>query len=145
MHIAGTQQENLLNYANRKSNLRRCLVAALAYLATTWVSVWLLRHSLLDAPLMVRALVSLLPVVPIVFAIRAVVRLVLSGDEMQRRIDLEALAVAALVVGFGCLSVSLLLVAEVIEVSARQAMIWVFPAHWIVYALARIWAQRRYQ
>ena len=134
-----------MSYGSRKPNLSRCLVAALAYLATTWISVWLLKHSLLDASSMLRALVSLLPVVPIAFAIRAVVRLVLGGDEMQRHIDLEALAIAAVVVGFGCLTLSLLLVAEVIDVSARHAMLWVFPAQWVAYALARIWAQRRYR
>ncbi|HET9032678.1 MAG TPA: hypothetical protein VFN25_07210 [Dokdonella sp.] len=134
-----------MTHENRKMNLGNCLAAALAYVATTWFCLWLLEHSLLDAPLMLRTLVSLLPVVPILFAIRAVVRLLLAGDEMQRRIDLEALAIAAVAVGLGCLTLSLLLVANVIALSARDAMRWVFPAQWIAYGLARIWAQRRYQ
>ena len=132
-------------HENRKTNLGNCFAAALAYVATTWLCLWLLKHSLLDAPLITRTLVSLLPVVPIVFAIRAVVRLVLAGDEMQRRIDLEALAIAAVATGLGCLTLSLLLAANVIALSARNAMLWIFPAQWIAYGLARIWAQRRYR
>ncbi len=134
-----------MTYGKRKSNLTSCFVAALAYLATTWFCVWLLKNSLHDASLMLRAGVSLLPIVPIAFAIRAVVRLVLDGDELQRRIDLEALAISAVAVGLGCLTLSLLLVAGVMQLTAQQALRWVFPALWIVYGLARVWAQRRYQ
>jgi hypothetical protein len=129
----------------RKSNLGSCLVSALAYVVTTWLCVWLLKHALLDAPLAVRAMVSLLPLVPIMFAVRTVVRMVLARDELQRRIDLEALAISAVIVGMACLTASLLLMAEVIAFPARQVMLWVFPAQWITYVLARIWAQRRYQ
>lgn len=128
-----------------RHELRGCFFAALAYLATTWISVWLLKYSLGNAPLALRALVSLLPVIPIGFAIRAVVNLVRAGDELQRRIDLEALAIAAVVVGLGCLTLSFLLTADVVNFSARQAMVWVFPAQWIAYVVARTMAQRRYR
>ena len=134
-----------MKHVNRKTSLANCLVSALAYLATTWVCVWLLKHRLLDAPVVVRALVSLMPVIPIGFAIGAVVSLVRGGDELQRRIDLEALAIAAVAIGLGCLTLSFLLLAHVLDLSAREALLWVFPAQWIAYGLARIWAQRRYR
>ena len=92
-----------------------------------------------------RALVSLLPLVPIGLAVRAVVNLVHAGDELQRRIDVETLATSAVLVGMGCLTLSLLLLSGVIDFSAREALVWVFPAQWIVYGLARFHAQRRYQ
>lgn len=129
----------------KRRELRACFIAALAYLIITWICVWLLRHSLLDAPVSLRALVSLLPLVPIGLAVRAVVNLVRAGDELQRRIDVEALATAAVLVGMGCLTLSLLLLAGVVDFSARVAMAWVFPAYWIVFGLARFQAQRRYQ
>ena len=128
-----------------RRELGACFIAALAYLIITWICVWLLRHSLVDASITLRALVSLLPLVPIGFAVRAVVNLVRGGDELQRRIDLEALAMAAVLVGMGCLTLSFLLLAGVVDFSASAAMAWVFPAYWIVYALARLHAQRRYQ
>lgn len=129
----------------KRRELGACFIAALAYLVITWVCVWLLRHALLDAPVAWRALVSLLPLVPIGLAVRAVVNLVRAGDELQRRIDVEALATSAVLVGMGCLTLSLLLLAGVIDFSAREALVWVFPAQWIVYGLARFNAQRRYQ
>lgn len=84
-------------------------------------------------------------VIPIGLAVRAVVNLVRAGDEMQRRIDLEALAIAAVVVPMGCLTLSFLLLAGVVDFSAREALVWVFPAHWIAFGLARLMTQRRYQ
>lgn len=125
-------------------HLRDCFLAALGYVATTWVCIGLLRHALVDAPTVLRAAIALLPVVPIVLATRAVVRLVRAGDELQRRIDLEALVIAGVVVGLACLTASLLEAADVIELSARQALIWIFPAQWIAYVLARVWTRRRY-
>ena len=128
-----------------RRELGACVIAALAYLVTTWICVWLLRQSLVDASIALRALVSLLPLIPIGLAVRAVVNLVRAGDELQRRIDVEALAIAAVLVGMGCLTLSFLLLAGVVDFSASAAMAWVFPAYWIVYGLARFHAQRRYQ
>src|SRR5690554_8195362 len=101
--------------------LRESLLAASVYLLTTWTCVWLLRHPLADAATWLRAGVGLLPVLAIGWAIRVVVRQALAGDELQRRINLEAIAVAALVVGLGSLTLSLLVVADVIAVSGQRS------------------------
>ncbi len=97
---------------SRSRRLRGCAIATLAYLATTALSVWLLKDLIADAPTSLRAMVSLLPVIPIAFAIREVLRLVRASDELQRRIDLEALATAALVVGLAGLSLGFLVSAQ---------------------------------
>lgn len=125
--------------------LRNGFLAALAYVATTWLCIWLLKHPLHDAAIGWRALVGLLPLLPIALAVRVVVNLVLAGDELQRRIDLEAMAVASITLGLGALTLSLLLIAQVVSLSARQALAWVFPALWLGYAAARLWAARRYR
>lgn len=125
--------------------IRSCALTAMAYMATTWISLRLLSDALADAPLGLRVLVALLPVVPIGFAIRAVVRLVRAGDELQRRIDVEALAIAALVAGLGALSASLLIIAGAFETSARTALAWVLPALSVTYVFARIVTARRYR
>ena len=125
--------------------LRDCFVASLAYVFTVWASIWLLRNVLVDAATWLRTLVVLLPVLPMAFAIRAVVKIVLAGDEMQRRIDLEAIAIAALAVSLGTLTLSLLMVVKVVAISGQDALVWVFPALWIGYSFARAWAARRYR
>ncbi len=125
--------------------LRGCLIASLAYLATTGLCVWLLRDVLSGAPSGLRAVVSLLPIIPIGFTIREVLHLVRDSDELQRRIDLESLATAALAVGLACLSLGLLVGADVVEISGKTVLNWVFPALSVTYLAARVRAQRRYR
>ena len=129
----------------RSHRLRGCALASLAYLAATALSVWLLKDVIADAPTSLRAVVSLLPLVPIAYAIREVLRLVRANDELQRRIDLEALAIAALVVGLVCLSLGFLVSAQVFEIEGSTVLVWMFPAMSITYLLARIRAQRYYR
>ncbi len=125
--------------------LRRCFLSTLVYVVTVWCVVWLLKHPLLDADTSVRAVVALLPMLPITYVVRLLLQHVMSGDEMQQRIDLEAIAVAGIVVSLGTLTLSLLMIAGVFHTTGRQAMAWVFPALWIAYGFARAWAARRYQ
>lgn len=125
--------------------LRGSLLAGLAYIGVTWVCVWLLKHPLAEAALGWRTLVALLPLLPMGFAIRIVVRAMLAGDELQRRIDLEAMAVASLVVGLGSLTLTLLIVAGVFTISGQDALVWVLPALAVSYVLARLRAMARYQ
>ena len=129
----------------KSSSLLSCFLTALVYIATTWIVVWLLRHTLANAAPGLRALVAMLPVLPIVLVVRILVRMMLAGDELQQRIDLEAIAISALGVSLGTLTLSLLMVAGVIDVTGRQALVWVFPAIWIAYGFARAWATRRYR
>ncbi|MEO7934863.1 MAG: hypothetical protein ABIR27_01250 [Dokdonella sp.] len=134
-----------MNSVKTRRELRGCFFAALVYLATTWVWVWLLRHPLVEAGLAVRAAVSLIPMIPIGFAVGAVLRLVRAGDELERRIDLEALAIAAVAVGMAALTLNVLMDAQVIEISAHLATVWIFPTLLLTYAVTKIWARSRYQ
>lgn len=134
-----------MTLSKRRPVLSGCFVAALTYLATTWVCVGLLRHSLADAGTAVRTVVSLIPLIPIGFAIRAVLQLVRNGDELERRIDLEALAIAAVAVGMAALTLNLLMDAHVIEISSHLATVWIFPGLLLTYAAAKFWARSRYQ
>lgn len=121
------------------------LLPALAYILVTGICMWLLKSPLAEAGLWLRAGVSLVPVIPIALTVRAVVRKVAERDEMHRRIDLEALAASSVLVALGTLTLSLLMVAGVFHVTGRQALQWILPALWIGYALARVWAARRYK
>ncbi len=132
-----------MTYTNRPL-VHACLLSALAYIATTWISMRLLAGAMVDAPIAMRVVVGLLPVIPIGLAIRAFVQLMRAGDELQRRIDVEALAIAALAIGLGALTASLLIVAGAFDTTAQKALVWVFPALVLTYLFARILACRRY-
>jgi hypothetical protein len=68
-------------------------IAMTAYLAVVGLSVWVLRHLVTSGPLYY--LIALLPVVPIVFVLVAVVRYLRASDEFTRIVQLEALAASA--------------------------------------------------
>lgn len=125
----------------RRRYLREFLPAMLAYVVAVIASVSLLKH--VDEPVL-RAMVALMPVPPIAFAMRAMVRRIRDADELQRQIELEALSVATLLVSLGYLTAGFLQKAGVIDVPSSVAMIWVFPLVCVVYGFAKILVNRRY-
>ncbi|MFT4248875.1 MAG: hypothetical protein QM581_12750 [Pseudomonas sp.] len=120
---------------------RELVPALLAYVAV--MLVW--RH-VLDglAATWLRVLVALLPALLVLWVIRAKVRYVRDSDELQRRIELESAGIAAGLVGGGYMVASFLQSAGLIDVQATSAMLWVFPALCLVYAIARLLIARRY-
>jgi hypothetical protein len=86
---------------------------------------------------------TLLPVLPVLFVVRAKVRLVLGSDELEQRIHLIGLAVAATVVSTLSLVGGFLAAADVIQLDGT-ILIWVWPTLMLVYAAGRGWASRRY-
>jgi hypothetical protein len=114
-----------------------------AYIIVLVVSLFLLR-SLELAPLP-RTLVALLPVPPIAMTLRAMIRYIRDADEMQQRIELEAVSLATAVVALGYMTGGFLQLAEVIDVPSGVAMLWVFPLLCIGYGLAKVVVSRRYR
>ena len=92
-----------------------------------------------------RALVALLPVPPIALVMHAFLRYLRQVDEFQRRIELEAIGVGALVVSMLYVVAAFLQIGKVIDVPASAAMIWVFPSMCIGYGLGKFLAHRRYR
>ena len=86
---------------------------------------------------------AVLPVVPVLFVVRAMVRLVLGSDELEQRIHLIGLAIAATVVSTLSLAGGFLAAADVIQLDGA-ILIWVWPTLVAVYAAGRGWASRRY-
>ena len=75
-----------------------------------------------------RTVLAVLPLVPILFLIRALVRVIRDQDELERRIDMEAIAISSMVTGFGFFSLGLLLSARVgWTMSAEALAIGVMP------------------
>jgi hypothetical protein len=111
--------------AVHKRYLREFFPAMGAYVALLFLSVWWLKT--LEGTT-ARAVVTLLPVLPIAFVIRAMVRVIRDQDEFERRIDLEAIAIAGGLAGFGFFTYGMLLNAHVVPTPQAEAVaIWVLP------------------
>lgn len=132
-------------YASRASRdyRRQIMPAMLVYMAVVFGSSWLLKHFVQPLPL--RALIAIAPALPIFFVLRAFLRYLRSIDEMQRRIEMEAIGVAALCVSQLYLVGGFLQIGKVIAVPADVAMIWVFPLMCLSYAVGKFIALRRYR
>ncbi|MFT3763761.1 MAG: hypothetical protein QM761_14365 [Pseudoxanthomonas sp.] len=91
-----------------------------------------------------RVLVALLPAVLLALVIRAMMRYVRDSDEMQRRIELESIAIAAGLVSTIYMTLGFLQNAKLIAVRADTAMLWVFPALCALYGLVKLFITRRY-
>lgn len=93
-----------------------------------------------------RIVLALLPLLPIVLVIRAIVRVIRDQDELERRIDLEAIAIAAMSAGFGYFSFGLLLSAGVgWAVDPAAVAIWVMPCLFAGFGVAKLLVARRYR
>lgn len=90
-----------------------------------------------------QVLVALLPALLIALVIRAMARHVLRADEMQQRVELMAVGVAAAMVAVGYSLVAFLDMAELITVSSAPALLMVFPALCLGYGFSRVVLQRR--
>ncbi len=132
-------------YSSRASRdyRRRLWPAMILYTALVLASTWLLKHYQMAMPL--RALIAIAPALPISFVMFAFLRYLRTVDEMQRRIEMEAVGVAALIVSQVYLAGGFLQLGKVIDVPAGVAMIWVFPLMCFTYAIGKFRATRRYR
>lgn len=122
--------------------LREFVPAIVGYVVTMLASVWLLKHAV-DAPAL-RALVALAPAAFLALTMRAMMRYIRDADELQRRIEVEAIGIATALVSLGYFAAGLLQSAKVIALPAAAAMIWVFPLVCAVYGVAKAVISRRY-
>ena len=112
------------------------------YAVSLFVSVWLIKRGIESVPL--RAVVALLPVAAIALLMGAALRYLREIDELQRRIETEAIGIASLLVALVYFGGGLLEKASVVEVDAGAAMIWVFPLLCLVYGIAKMSLAKRY-
>ncbi|MCD9029069.1 hypothetical protein LDO26_12745 [Luteimonas sp. BDR2-5] len=122
--------------------LREFLPAMLGYVLVLFAATLALRHVEHAA---LRILLALAPVVPIGFAARAMLRFVRDVDELQRKIELEALALAALVLTAGSFALGLLVSARVLSVSGQVVLIWILPGYMLLYGVFKCVSARRYR
>ena len=91
-----------------------------------------------------RVVVALLPAAIVLWMMRVVVRYVRQSDEMQRRIELESIAIAAMLVSSAYMAAGFLQTAKLIDVPAKVAMLWVFPLLCMTYGVVKVAIARRY-
>ncbi len=105
-------------------------------------SIWVIKHGIASLPL--RAVIAVLPALAIVLLMRAALRYLREIDELQRRIETEAIGAASLLVSVLYFAGGLLQKAKVIEIGSATAMIWVFPMLMLFYGVAKFVFTRRY-
>lgn len=116
-------------------------LSAMAAYTLVMLFVWPRVRGLESLPL--RALGALAPMVPLLAAVRAIVRRVLAGDELELRVHLVAASIAACAVGVATMAAGFLAAAQALEVPG-SALVFVFPGLVVTWGLALAWARRRY-
>ena len=129
--------------ALRSRYLREFMPAMAGYVITLFLSVWLLKRGVEEPGL--RALVALLPVPAIGMALRAIIRYIRDVDELQQRIELEAVSFAAAFISMLYIAGGFLQLAKVIDIPSGVAMIWVFPLICLSYGFAKMVVARRFR
>ena len=125
----------------RKRYTREVMLAMAGYVVLLVLSILLLKR-LEDG--LLRALTALLPVPPMMLVLRAMIRYIRDADELQQRIELEAVSFATAFISLVYLTGGFLQSAKVIDVPSNVAMIWVFPLVCLSYGLAKAVVARRY-
>lgn len=115
-------------------------IAGVLYAAITLVATAALNR--LEPALPLRILLALAPVVPALLMLRAYVIFFRAMDEFHRRVQGEAILIAAGLVGFGSLGYGFL---EAFADAPRIGFIWVLPAMIILFGLAQPFVAKRYR
>jgi hypothetical protein len=115
----------------------------IGYCLLLFASVWLIRLGI--EPLALKALVALLPVLPLALLLRVALRYLREVDELQRRIETESISIASLLLSLLYFAAGLLQLAKVVAIDGGVAMMWVFPLLMLSYGIAKFFAVRRYR
>ncbi|RYD16052.1 MAG: hypothetical protein EOP90_04430 [Lysobacteraceae bacterium] len=100
-------------------------------------------HAKSEASLSLRAMLALLPTLPVIGVAVVIAWRVLSGDELEQRLHMNALGIAAAIVCVLSLVGGFLAAAKVATFGG-DVLIWVFPVACVTYAIARSVLARRY-
>ena len=119
--------------------VREFFPAMVAYMILLFVSMPLVKlvHW---TPL--KTLVVLLPVLPMVLVMRAMLRLLLGSDELEQRQQLYAISLAAMGIGLLSFAGGFLQIAGLMPV--ENALILVLPCMFLLYGGSLWWVKRKY-
>ena len=129
----------------KRQYMREFLPAMGGYMLALPVSILLLLW--VDLPIALQVVVALLPVVPMVpmvMVMRAMLRHMLRQDEMQQRIELQAVAITCAVIGIATFSLGFLQNVRLLP-SPPWLLLWVLPLMIGSYGVARALVSRGYR
>lgn len=124
----------------RRRYARDMAVSAAFYVACVFAAAFAIRN--LAPPQWALIVLSLLPVAPALFGLRAYLVYTRSLDEFQRGLQNEALIVATGIILFGSFTYGFL---EEWANFPHVPLIWVFPTFSFVFGIAHILIRRRYK
>ncbi|MGA7296487.1 MAG: hypothetical protein WBW92_03110 [Rhodanobacteraceae bacterium] len=87
--------------------------------------------------------IALLPALPVFLILRAMLRLLLASDELEQRMQLQAIAISAMSVGLVSFAAAFLVAADLLPVD--NLLMLVLPALIGVYGVALTWIKRQYR
>lgn len=122
--------------------LREFLPAMAGYVLSVPVSIALMLT--VELPPAAKVLVALLPVLPMLLVVWAILRNLQRLDELQQRIQTQAICVASSVVGMLTFALGFLQNAGLLP-SPRWVMLWVLPVMIWVWGVATAVIARRYR
>lgn len=122
--------------------LREFAPAMLGYVIVLPISIVLLLR--VDMPPALQGMVALLPMLPMLFVMRAILRHMLRQDEMQQRIELQAVAITCALIGIATFGVGFLQNVRLLP-SPPWLMLWILPLMIGTYGVARALVTRRYR
>ncbi|MCC7095557.1 MAG: hypothetical protein IT472_00035 [Thermomonas sp.] len=125
-----------------KRYVRALIPIMVFYSLALFASTWAIKQGIPSLP--VRAVVAVLPALAIVMMMWAALRYLREIDELQRRIETEAIGIASLLVSALYFAGGLLEKAKVLSFDAGAAMIWVFPLLMLVYGVCKYILTKRY-
>ena len=114
------------------------ITSMVAYAVILMGSIWALERT--DSTSL-QVVLAVLPVVPLLFALRAFLRFLSRIDELQQRIQLQAIGFAAGATGLVTITVGFLENAGL----PQPSWIWVFPMLIAFWGIGTAIAGRRYQ
>lgn len=123
--------------------LRWLVVSMSMYVTLLVTSLFGLRAAPVDA-LALRALLGLMPVLPLLVLVWAFARYIREADEMQRQIELQSVALAAMATGIGFMVVGFLANAGVFALDGELVAILVLPTLFGSYGIGKAFVHRSY-
>lgn len=123
----------------KKRYVRDFSLSMFLYVSSLWGITLFLKHN--DISLWFAILLVLIPVVPILWALRAVLVISRTWDELQKQQALESVLIAFLVVAFGTFSYGLL---EGVGLPKLDT-VWILPLLIFTQGLAQVYVVRKYR
>lgn len=117
--------------------MRNFLIFISIYAVTLWFSISYIKGAAEIGT--TETVISISPIIPILFATRSLLKSISNMDEMQKRVNQEAMTTSAIIVGVLSFAYSFLENAGFPEIK----ILWVLPALIFVWSVAKIQIYKR--